>query len=510
MVVSDRMQRWGLLVACASGLVVAIDNLILNVALPTLAKELHASSAELQLIVDAYLLAFAGMLLVAGNLGDRFGRVRVLRLGLIVFGTSSGIAAWSASPAALIACRAVMGVGGAMILPNGLSTVSTLFASPVERARAFGVWAAVNGMGFALGPVLGGLLLARFWWGSVFLVNVPVAIGVLTAGYFVLPESRDRTTSRFDPLGVVLSVIGVTMLVWATVRAPETGWTSSSTLLTFALALVVLAMFVAWELRVEHPMLELAFFRNARFTAANVGTFAGGFTYSGALFVLTQLLQFVMGASPPKAGIQLIPYAASFMLAGFLSPRVAERIGTKLTVAVGLGILALGMVALGLTAGDVDYRSVVVAIVAIGIGFGLINAPLTESVMGAVPREKAGLGSGTNVTTRQVANAFGVAAFGSLLTSGYQSRLTDHAARLSLPGRTLAAARESVSRGLDAAHGLGGVPGRRLAQAARDAFLHGLHLSTLAGLAVLVSGAALTLRFLPARGDTVSGADETI
>jgi EmrB/QacA subfamily drug resistance transporter len=506
--VTDRRRHWALAVVCLAVLVTSIDSLILNVALPTLVRDLDASTSELQWIVDAYILVFAGFLLVGGSLGDRFGRALILRTGLVVFGVASAVAAFSTTAAALTICRGVMGFGSALIMPNSIAVLTNVFTVARERGRALGVWSAFAGLGIALGPVLGGLLLSRFWWGSVFLLNVPIVIVVLAISWWAVPESRNPGASQFDPLGVVLSVVGVSALVWATIQAPTEGWGSATTLRSFAIAIMLVVCFVLWELRCAHPMLELKFFRNPRFSVASVASGTANFAFAGSIFVLTQLLQFVFGYSPLSAGFALVPMAASFMIAGLLGPRLAERIGSKRAVALALAIFAIGLVILAMANEDSGFGIVLAATLTVGVGFGFTLAPTTDAVMGAVPREKAGMASGTLSATRQVATAMGVAVVGSLLVSGYRSELATRTGGLRLSHADVTNARTSLGSALAVAHDIGGAAGQTLSSAARLAFIHGMRLGLVVCAVMLTFGALLALRYLPARARDVHETDE--
>ena len=505
----DRRQRWALTIVCFAVLVTSIDSLILNVALPTLVRDLDASTSELQWIVDAYILVFAGFLLVGGSLGDRFGRAKILRIGLVVFGVASAVAAFSDSATALVICRGVMGFGAALIMPTSIAVLTNVFTGTRERGRALGVWSAVAGLGLALGPVVGGVLLSRFWWGSVFLVNVPIVAVVLVVSWWALPESRNPSASRVDPLGVVLSVLAVSALVWATVQAPTVGWESATTLRSFVVAFVLLGCFGLWAVRCAHPMLELGFFRNPRFSVASVASATANFAFAGTLFVLTQLLQFVFGYSPLSAGIALVPMAAAFMVAGLLGPRLAEHIGTKRAVALALAIFALGLLILATANEHSGFGVVLAATLTVGVGFGFTLAPTTDAVVGAVPNEKAGMASGTLSATRQVGTAMGVAVVGSLLVSGYRSVLATRTKALTLSHADLTAARTSLGSALAVARELGGDAGRTLGNAARLAFIHGMRLGLVVSAVLLALGALLALRYLPARAREAHAADES-
>ena len=336
-------RRWWILaVLCLSLLIIVIDNSILNVALPTLVDALHASTSELQWIVDAYTLVFAGMLLAAGSLSDRYGRKKALFVGMTIFGTGSLASSVAGTAGHLIATRAFMGFGAAFIMPATLSILTNVFP-PRERGRAIGIWAAMAGVGVPLGPILGGALLEHFSWGSIFLVNVPIVATSLVSGFFLLPDSKTPEASPLDPIGVVLSIGGLVSLVYATIEAPTRGWTSTTTLAVYVLAAVLLLGFAAWEMRNRRPMLDLHLFENRRFSAAAMAVGLVFFAMYGSLFVLTQYLQDVLGYSPLGAGVRLLPAAIGIMIGAPASSRIAEKIGDKIPVSVGLALAACGL-----------------------------------------------------------------------------------------------------------------------------------------------------------------------
>ncbi|HEY3485447.1 MAG TPA: MFS transporter, partial [Ilumatobacteraceae bacterium] len=327
-----RRRWWTLVVLNVSLLLIVMDNTILNVALPTLARDLDASGSELQWIVDSYVLVFAGLLLCAGALGDRFGRRGALSAGLVVFGLGSAAAMMAGSAEMLIAARAFMGVGGALIMPATLSILTNVFTDPKERAKAIAMWATVGGLAVAIGPIVGGWLLEHFSWGAVFAVNVPVVAVALVAGRQLVPTSRDPETPPLDLPGAVGSIVGLGALVWAIIAAGEQGWTAQGPLTGFAVAAVALPAFVAWERHTSHPMLDMTFFRNRRFSAASIGVMLGYFAMFGAMFLLTQLLQFVLGYSPLEAGIRILPFALTMAVFATVSAKLVELVGTKIVV----------------------------------------------------------------------------------------------------------------------------------------------------------------------------------
>src|SRR3954453_5705332 len=342
-------RRWiTLLVLCISLVGIVLDNTILNVALPTLAHStseggLGATASQMQWIVDAYTLVFAGLLLTAGSLGDRYGRYRFLAIGLAIFGLGSLLSAFASSAEMLIGTRALMGVGGAFIMPATLSIITNVFTDPAERGKAIGIWAGVSALGIGLGPITGGILLEHFWWGSVFIVNVPVVIAGLVLGYFLVPESRDPSHTALDPLGAVLSIAALGSLLWAIIEAPGKGWTSTPIVVGFVIGFVLLAAFFAWELHTPHPMLDIRFFENPRFSAASGAITLVFLALFGTLFLLTQYLQSVLGYSTVKAGAVLLPQAATMMILAPLSSVWVAKLGNKVVVATGLLLVTLSL-----------------------------------------------------------------------------------------------------------------------------------------------------------------------
>jgi EmrB/QacA subfamily drug resistance transporter len=499
-------RRWmTLLVLCLSLMVIGLDNTILNVALPTLAKPAHlgglgASGSELQWIVDSYTLVFAGLLLTAGSLGDRFGRYRGLTIGLVIFGTGSMLSALASSANVLIATRALMGIGGAFIMPATLSILTNVFTEPRERAKAIGIWAGVSAIGIGLGPVAGGTLLTHFWWGSVFLVNVPVVAGAIALGYFLIPESRDPAAPRLDPLGSVLSIAGLGALLWAIIEGPGKGWTSASVLAGFVLGIGLLGAFLLWELRYESPMLDIRVFENPRFSAASGAITVTFLCLFGTIFLLTQYLQAVLGFSTVKAGAVLIPQAMVMMVAAPMSTRWVHRFGNKAVVATGMSIVALSLLSITTLDASSSTLSVIIVTVVLGLGMANIMAPATESIMGSLPKEKAGVGSAVNDTTRQVGGAVGVALLGSILSSRFGAQM-DSTLGGSVPAAVIDRARDSIGAALGAVRD---VPAARpfagdIVDAAHHSFITGFHTAAVVAAGILVIAVIGVLRWLPAR-----------
>ena len=497
-------RRWLVLaVLCASVFVVVVDGTIVNVALPTLVRELDATTSQLQWIVDAYILVFAGLLMAAGSIGDRLGRKGVMMVGLALFALCSALAAGSGSAGELIAWRAAMGVGAALMFPATLAILVNVFTAPKERAIAISVWAATSGLAVALGPVTGGWLLEHFWWGSVFMVNVPVIAVALVAIARFVPTSKDPTIHRFDPLGTLLSVAGIGVLVWAVIEGPVHGWTSSSSVLAFTLAAVALAAFVVWEQRIDHPMLDVGVFTNLRFTAGSVAITFAFFALFGFVFLVTQYFQFVRGYGTLEAGVRTVPFAVFTAIAAPSAAKLAERFGTKAVVAAGLASMAVGFAWTTVDDVDTSYWLIVAQMAFMGGGLGLVQAPATEAIMGSLPPAKAGVGSAVNDTARELGGTLGVAIVGSVFSSIYAARLGDLLAGTPVPPDAVAIAKESTGAGIAVAEQAAATAGPQAGDAVRDAvatsFLDGWHAGSWVSAGVVAVGAVLAWRFLPAR-----------
>jgi EmrB/QacA subfamily drug resistance transporter len=497
-------RRWAILaVLCASVFVVVLDGTIVNVALPTLARDLDASTSDLQWIVDSYVLVFAGLLIAAGSIGDRFGRKGVMQIGLALFAVFSALAAWSGSPGELIAWRAAMGVGAALMFPATLAILVNVFTAPRERAAAIGVWAATAGAAVALGPVTGGWLLEHFWWGSVLMINVPIIAVALVAIALVVPTSRDSTIERFDPVGTVASIAGVSLLVWAVIEGPVHGWTSTTSIVAFALSGLILAGFVAYERRIDHPMLDVSVFSNMRFTAGSLAVTFAFFSLFGFVFVVTQYFQFVRGYGALEAGVRTVPFALFMSATAPVAAKLAERIGTKVVVTAGLASMGIGFIIAATNGVDTPYSVIVLAMLFMGGGLGLVQAPATESIMGSLPPAKAGVGSAVNDTARELGGTLGVAIIGSVFSSVYASRLGTNLAGTAVPDDALAIAQDSVGAAKEVARQAGATVGPDaevfVNRAVNDAFIDGWHAGSWVSVAVVLLGALIAWRFLPAR-----------
>ncbi|MER7644533.1 MFS transporter [Streptomyces sp. NPDC126522] len=464
-------QRWIVLgVICLAQLTVLLDNTVLNVAIPSLTRELDASTADIQWMINAYSLVQSGLLLTAGSAADRYGRKKMLIAGLVLFGAGSLIAGLAQSTGQLIAARAGMGVGGALLITTTLAVVMQIFA-PEEQPRAIGIWAAVNALGFATGPLLGGFMLNHFWWGAIFLINLPVAALALVAAIALVPESKNPRGDRPDLLGALLSTVGMAALVYAIISGPAHGWTSGRVLLTTAVAVVVLGAFAYWENRVPYPMLDLDFFRDRRFTGAVTGVVLITFGMAGSLFLLTQHLQFVLGYGPLEAGVRTAPLALAIVALNFsgLAAKWTARLGAPLAIGLGMVLMSAGLVSIAVLAAG-GYAGTLLGLVLIGAGAALANPAMAHAIMSAIPPEKAGVGAGVNGTLGEFGNGLGVAVLGAVLSSRF--------AAVSLPVG-LAAATSAAER-----------------QRVTDSFSAGLEVSQLVGAGAVLTGGLLAAALL--------------
>jgi EmrB/QacA subfamily drug resistance transporter len=484
-----------------------LDTTIVNVALPTLVRELHTSTSQLQWVVDAYNLVFAALLLTSGSLSDRLGRKGMLLAGLAVFGLASLAGAFTTTPSALIAARALMGLGAAMIFPATLSIIANVFTERRERALSIGLWGASAGVAIAVGPIMGGFLLEHFSWVSIFVFMAPVAaFGALLIALSV-PSSNNPAVARVDLPGFALSTAAMAAVVFTTIEAPDVGWSSGRSVAGFAVAAVLFAAFIGWERRVETPMLDVRLFRNMRFTAASASVTIAFFTLFGFIFLMTQYFQFIQSFSPLSTGVHLLPVAAAVAVSSVIGTRLAVRYGTKLVVATGLlAITAFYVwVAVVITA-HTTYGVIAAQMVLYGVGMGFTSAPATESIMGAVSIHKAGVGSAVNDSTRLLGGTLGVAVIGSVYASVYGTKL---AAGLParLPSGLSAVAHQSVGAAIAVSNRLSAVRlthlGATVHRAAFDAFLHGISVGCLVAGGVAVLGALVAIAFLPAQPPSV-------
>jgi len=490
-------RRWKTLgVLSLSLVIIGLDNTILNVALPTFQDHFHASASGLQWMVDAYLLVYAGLLLVFGTLGDRFGRKLALQAGVSIFGLASLAAPFAGSAGQVIAVRAGMGVGAALIMPATLSIIANVFTGE-ERGKAIAIWAALAAVGIGLGPLAGGLLLEWFSWWSVFMVNVPFAALALLLGLRFVPESRDPRPGSFDLLGAALSTAGFTVLVYGIIEAPSKGWSSSVVVGSLTASAVLLGAFVLWERRTAEPMLDLSFFRNARFSVATASVSIAFFALLGGSFGLTQYLQFAHGYSAIQAGAIMSSMAVGLMLGAGSSSKAVARLGSSRVVAAGLAGLA-GLLALPLLWDTTTGATWLVAwFFGLTLALGLVTAPATDAVIGAVPAAKSGVASATNTVARMVAGALGVAVIGSLVSSLYSN---DVGGKLdALPAGAQGQAESSVGAASAIAAHLPSHVASHVLAVSGDAFTQAMGYGLLVGAGCAAAAALLVLRFLPAR-----------
>jgi EmrB/QacA subfamily drug resistance transporter len=477
-----------------------LDTTIVNVALPTLVRELHASTVQLEWIVDAYNLLFAALVLAAGNLGDRVGRKGVLLAGLVVFGASSFAGGLGSSPGELIAARAVMGIGAALIFPATLSLLTNVFTERGERARAIGLWGASTGVGIAVGPIIGGWLLEHFNWSSVFFALVPFATVAAVLVAVGVPTSRDPQAPPADRPGLSLSTAAMAVLIYTIIEAPNRGWSAGLSIAGFVAAAVLLVAFVAWERRVRDPMLDVALFKNLRFSAASGAVTITFFSLMGFIFVITLYFQFLKGYGPLSTGVRLLPVAILTGITSVLGTRLAVQSGTKLVVTGGMVSLAIGLFWASTASTSTSYLSIAGSMVFIGSGIGLTSAPATESIMGAVSAAKAGVGSAVNDATRITGATLGVAVIGSIYASIYASRLAE-----ALPAGVPSSIADSAQRSVGTAFGIAGhldATGQSglaagLHQAASNAFFDGFQTSVLVAVAVTLAGAVAAAILIP-------------
>jgi len=487
-------RYWILGVLCVPLVLVGMAITILNVAIPSLVRALHADPDELQWIFAVYGIVFAGLVITMGAIGDRFGRRRLLNLGLVVFGLASGVGAWAGTAGALVVARAAMGLGAAMLMPGTLSIVTTVFP-PEERQQAIGIWSGVGGLGFILGPPVAGILLSNFWWGSVMLVNVPLVVLALVASARLVPESRDPERLRLDLIGAALSVVAVAAMVFAFIDAPDRGWLGTPVLTAIVVSLAAGASFVFWELHHRHPMLDVRLFRVAAFRLPALVITLGCFTVWGLLFLLPQYLEFVHHSSVLAVGITLAFISVTWSLSAPLAPKlVLPLTGDRAGIALALLVTAGGALCFVAVGGGATVPIVIVGLAVIGLGMGTATTPATTLLVSAVPAEQAGVGSAMNDVTREFGTAFGIAVLGTVLTFRYAARL---GAVAGLSSRQAAAARDGIGNALHVASTVSGPVAAQVRAGAEAAFTSGFRLAVLVGAGVLVGLAALVWLQLP-------------
>ncbi|WP_082127211.1 MFS transporter [Allosalinactinospora lopnorensis] len=502
-------RRWGILgVLVISLLIVVLDNTILNVALRVISdpnEGLGASQSQLAWSVNSYTLVFAGLLFTWGVIGDRVGRKRVLMLGLAVFGLASLASAYAQSPEQLIWARALMGFGGAAVMPQTLSIITNVFSAE-ERGRAIGIWAGAVGLALGIGPPLGGLLLEHFWWGSVFLVNVPIVLIGLVLMAVLVPESRNEHPGRLDPTGVLLSIAGLVLLVYGIIGAGERSSLAAPDVYGSILAgLAVLAVFVVHEARTEHPALNVRLFRNPRLSVAIVAIMMMFFAMAGVLFFMTFYWQSVREFTPLHAGLLVLPIAAAQLIIAPLSPYMVARFGPKVVAAAGVFLASMALGSYGLLDTGTPVWMIEVAFFVQGTGMAMVMVPATELIMASVPRHQAGAASAVQNTVRQVATALGVAVLGAVISTVYRFDIDPYLA--GLPENLRRSGGESIE-GTMAVAGELGAEGAFLAAPAKEAFLSGMHLAALCSLVIGLMCMVIVLIWLPWHSDRPDEQDE--
>ncbi|GAA2637417.1 MFS transporter [Actinomadura fulvescens] len=501
-------RRWWALSALALGaLTLGFDVTIMTVALPTIATELRAGTGALQWMVNAYVLALAGLMLVCGVLGDRYGRKRLLLVGLAVFAAAAAVAAWADTAETVIAARAAMGIGGAILLPVGFAAVAALFTSH-ERGKAISVLVMAGAAGAPLGPLIGGYLLEHYWWGSMFLINIPLALVAMAAIAAAMPETRDPNPARLDLPGGLLSTGGMVALVYGLIEAPERGWGSSPVIAALTIAALLLAAFTWWELRTSQPMIDLRLFRRPQFLWAGLAGGLVSFGLLGMLFVIPHYLQLVTGHDALGAGIRLLPLAGGLIIGAPAGERLAARTAYRVPIALGLVILAAALTAGATTKVDSGYGLVAGWLAVAGLGIGMALSAAMDAVLGVLPPEHAGGGIAITITLRQTGGALGVATLGSVLSQGYTDKLQPVLESARLPGPAAEAARDSLAGALVVAARLSDPPpAAALAVGARTSYLHGMSVVMITTAAMAAVGAALIAALLPGRPAPARGID---
>ena len=495
---SSHPNRWRILGVLVLALVVtSIDHTIINVALPQLVDGLKASAADLQWVVASYTIVFAGLLLTAGSVGDRFGRKRALAAGLATFTAGSIASAMATSTTALIVGRGVMGVGGALIMPTTLSILVNVFGDPRERAKAIAVWTAASGLGIALGPIAGGLLMRSFSWSSVFWINVPLLVAALFGTLHLVPDSRNPEATKLDPVGALLSIAAIGSLVYAIITAPAHGWTSPRSLIGFAAGMTIAALFVGWELRRDEPMLDMRLFANRTFSASSVALAMLFFAMAGMVFLQAIYLQVILGYTPLVAGLALVPAAFGMLFGTGVGAHMNAKLGGRVAVAAGTLVAAAGVAAQAAFIDGTSYVPTGVGLLLFGLGAGIAMPAATDLIMATLPPARAGVGSAVNDTVRELGGALGVAVIGSVAATSYASSMQRELTRfprMSEPVRHLLT--DNVGSALHISSQLGS-NGTEIASVARGAFVNSMTASLWVAVGMAVSASIIAVIYLP-------------
>jgi EmrB/QacA subfamily drug resistance transporter len=485
---------WTLAVLCLSLLIVFVGNSSLNVAIPTLARDFNASNSELQWVVAAYSLVFAGLLFSTGAIGDRFGRKGALQFGLFGFLVSAALASQATAMWQLIACRALMGGSAAFIMPSTLSIIVNIFP-PHERAKAIAIWASVTGAAGVVGPVASGWLLGHFWFGSIFLINVPTIIVALVGGFFLVPKSKDPEQGKLDPGGAVLSIVGISAVVYALIEAPAEGWLSAVTLCSLAIGVAVLTAFVFYELRRGEPMLDIRFFKNKSFSTGTGGMMLVFLAMYGVMFLITQYFQLVLGYSALSAALRLLPMAPIMIIVTPFTPKLSAKFGSNRVVTAGMAFLTFGLLVFASLTLHTSYGILLLGLFPLVTGISLTMSPMTGAIMSAVPARRAGAGSAMNDATRELGAALGIAVLGSIAASKYNSALSPFISNLT--GAQKAKADQSLTGALSVAGQLTGAAKHALTIGAQQSFIDGVHTALIVGAILTAVSAVIVYRRLP-------------
>ncbi|MEO3855072.1 MFS transporter [Acrocarpospora sp. B8E8] len=496
-------QRWWVLaVLCLVVTVVEVDATVVNVALPSMAADLSASSSDLAWISDAYILTFAAFMLIGGRLGDQYGHKRLLQASLMIFGVASLLCVLATSTGQLLAWRALLGVGGAGILPASLALVTISFPKE-ERPKAFGIWSAMTVLGLPLGPVLGGWLLNHFWWGSVFLINIPLVLVTMVSAQLLIKPPAGAGGRGLDVPGVLLSALGTGTLLFAIIEGPRLGWATPGTIGSALAGVILLTVFLAWQRRASAPVLDLGLLRVRTFVVGSMAASLSFFVFTGIMFVLTQYLQGVLRYEPLNAGLGLVPLALLFTLASIIAGPMAAKIGSRGVIATGLLLIGVGMFILVAAGTDTTYSLVGVSLGFTGLGAGLTVGQAIATSLSQVPPALAGVGSAVGNSARQIGGALGVAVLGSVLASVYAGNLTGTLLS-AFPADVVDKASESVNSLTEAAALLDRDQADRFLEIGRDAFVNGMHTSMLVGGVLAVLSAAVVFTSLP-KGNLARG-----
>jgi len=494
-------KRWIILgILCLSLFIIAIDNTVLNLALHSISIDLGASASDLQWITTAYILVFASLLLTMGIVGDRYGRKLFLQAGTLIFGIVSLATALSNSTEMLIVCRALLGIGAAMIMPSTLSILSDTFRDPKERAKAIAIWAAVFSMGASVGPVIGGYLIEYYDWAAVFYINIPVTAVAFISGYFIIRESKGENAPKPDLLGMILSIGGLFALVYGIIEAGRTSWADGTVLLFVGVAVIVLALFGWWEKRARDPMLPIGFFRNMSFTGGSLAMMLTVFALMGSLFFVSQYLQSVQGYSPVASALRMLPMGITIFVFAVTSAYIAQKTSNKFAVALGILICGGGLLYFALAlAPDSSYAVLVVGMLISGCGMGMMVWPATDAIQGSLPVSRAGVASAMNPTTQQVGGALGVAVLGALMNSTYRDEIDALAVVTSLPAEAAETIRDSIQGAHILAGQLPAEASQQVIEGSSEAFTSGMTDAMFVAAILMGVCSLLTYIILPKR-----------